>query len=99
MFENYPFIAFFHLFYHVLDNTSTTEEIRTMNEVIVGLRDLQSQKSPPARSCSPLPIACALMNIIAKVKAHGDNEHSDLPKDLVGTGGVSSKSFHQGGRL
>jgi len=92
IFENYPFVAFFHLFCYALYETSASEEIKILNEVTVGLRDLQSQKSPAARSCSPLPIACALMDIVARVKMQRGNEDQALFNDFNDTGGIGSKS-------
>lgn len=100
MFENYPFVAFFHLFCYVLNEESVSEETKTLNEVIVGLRDLQSHKSHSARSCSPLPVACALMATIEKAKTQGEDEDQDLFKDFNDTEGInSSKLCLSKGRL
>jgi hypothetical protein len=97
IFENYPFVAFFQLFCYVLNETSACDEIKILDEVIVGLRDLQSQKSPSARSCSPLPIACALMDTIARVKMQHDNADQDVFNDFDDIRGVSRKSCQYAG--
>ncbi|KAL6721618.1 hypothetical protein ACLMJK_000722 [Lecanora helva] len=66
----------------VLDEPSAPEEIKILNEVTNGLHDLQSQKGPDARSCSPLPVACALMDALAKLTMQHHTDDEDLFNDF-----------------
>lgn len=90
LFENYPFVAFFHLFSHVMLDNSATEEVKLLSEVVEALRYLQSQKSASAKFCSPLPVACALMDMIGKVK-QSSNDYQELFQDSSNTGNVSGE--------
>jgi Fungal specific transcription factor domain len=90
LFENYPFVAFFHLFSHVMLESSTAEELKLLSEVVEGLRYLQSQKSASARSCSPLPVACALMDMIGKIKP-SSSDYQELFQDFSNIGDVNSE--------
>jgi hypothetical protein len=73
----------------MLDN-SATEEVKLLSEVVEALRYLQSQKSASAKFCSPLPVACALMDMIGKVK-QSSNDYQELFQDSSNTGNVSGE--------